>query len=220
MALVYGLDGIRQRSYRVWLIYPDSGSTGWGSGKSLSEFVTDINRCIGIFQYASAFEKFNDLVSATADIVEYSEKLGECRKDSITLTAEDGESVDGNEIGTIILGKNCSFSCELLNATPANINTLYADIEAQTPFYIILEEVDGRTKMWPTSVDPEDDVESTDTHEIIFVGANNAILANIAENHIGGGISTITLSASDTVSKVGDFRVIMDIPYDLDNYGQ
>jgi hypothetical protein len=213
MALVYGLDGIRQRSYRVWLVYPDSGSTGWTGLSLLSEsIIVPITGNIDAYAYASAFSDLSDFIS------DYSEKLGECRKDSIVLTAEDGESVEGNEIGTIILGKNCSFSCELLNATPANINALYADVEAQTPFYILLEEVDGQTKMWPTGKPaPNDYTESNDTHEIIFVGVNNALVANIVENHIGGGISTITLSANDTVAKVSDFRVIIDIPYDLED---
>jgi hypothetical protein len=219
MALVYGLDGIRQRSYRVWLVYPDSGSVGWDGGEqTLSNYITLITDKISVYEYYSAWNDLGYFISAAADIVDYSEKLGECRKDSIVLTAEDGESIEGNEIGTIILGKNCSFSCELLNATPANINTLYSDVEAQTPFYIMLEEVDGQTKMWPTgNPAPNDYIESNDTHEIIFVGVNNALVANIVENHIGGGISTITLSANDTVAKVSDFRVIMDIPYDLDD---
>lgn len=212
MSLVYGLEGIRQRSYKVWIAYPTSGDLGCGVTNLAAEIAT-IQYYVAHYDYELAKDVLATLFS------DYSEKLGECRKDSISLTAEDGDSVDGNEVGTIVLGKNCSFSVELLNATPDNINALQASVDAQAPFYVILEEVDGRVKTWDTGeAAPDDEVVSNDTHEIIFVGVNNALTPSLTENHVGGGISTVTLSASDSVASVEQFRVILDLPYDLKNY--
>lgn len=216
MSLIYGLDGIRQRSYRVWLIYVGSGITG--CGESISPLLTQINVIkdkIASCDYQNAFTELSYILSSNSDISEYSEKLGECRKDSVTLTGEDGDSIEGNELGNIVLGKNCTFSCELLNATPENMDTLSDYVENKTPFYVILEEVDGQTKEW--SDGGTGTITSNDTHEIIFVGVNNALIAGMSENIIGKGISTVTLTAKDTVSKLSDFRVIIDVPYDLDN---
>lgn len=206
MALSYSVDGIRQRNYRVWLLYPEISA--W---TTISAEIDAIKAYIASYKYLSAYSAVGDFLAGT-----YSDKLGECRKDSISLTAEDGETVEGNVAGNIVLGKNCSFTCELLNATPDNINQLVANVESQTPTFIILEEVDGRTVVWPTcEAAPSDTVTSNDTHEIIFVGVNNALVLSMAENHVGGGISTATLTGNDTVARVSDFRVILDIPYDL-----
>lgn len=221
MSLTYGLDGIRQRSYRVWLTYPISGLSGLGSGaiSPLYAYIANIRTFLSTYQFKDAFDVLGDIITGSADGISLvGEKLGECRKDSISLTGEDGDSIEGNEIGTLVLGKNCSFTCELLNTTSDNIAALLADVESQTPFFIVLEEVDGQTKVWATGeVAPNDFVTSYDTHEIIFVGVNNALLASFAENHVGGGISTVTLTANDSVARLSDFRAILDIPYDLDN---
>lgn len=212
MPLTYGLDGIRQRSYRVWLLYPTSGSSGFGNELPFAVLIDKFRTQLSTYQYGTAFTILGETISGAA------QKLGECRKDSIVLTGEDGDSIEGNEVGTLVLGKNCSFACELLNATAANIAELLASVESQTLFYIMLEEVDGQTKVWATGeAAPNDFVTSYDTHEIIFVGVNNALVASFAENHIGGGISTVTLTANDSVARLSDFRAILDIPYDIDN---
>jgi len=214
MALTYSLDGLRQRSYRVWMIYPSSG-TGESGYNNLKEYVENyiIANLIG-YQYGSAFTNLSELLAADTDITDYSERLGECRKDSISLVSEDGNSIEGNEVGTLILDKNCSFAAELLNATPGNIELLNDDVESQVPVYIILEEIDGRTKDWDSTSDP---IKSKDTHEIIFIGINNALILNMVENHVGGGISTVTINGNDTVARISDFRKILDVPYDLED---
>ena len=153
MPLTYGLDGIRQRSYRVWLMYPTSGEIGEG-GNYVSPFATLINGIrtqLSTYQFGTAFITLGDIITGNAAGLSLAaQKLGECRKDSIVLTGEDGDSIEGNEVGTLVLGKNCSFACELLNATAANIAALLADVESQTVFYVVLEEVDGQTKIWAT----------------------------------------------------------------------
>lgn len=219
MPLTYGLDGIRQRSYRVWLLYPTSGSSGFGNELQFAVLIDEFRTQLSTYHYGTAFSLLGDIISGNAAGVSVAaQKLGECRKDSIVLTGEDGDSIEGNEVGTLVLGKNCSFACELLNATAANIAALLASVESQTLFYIVLEEVDGQTKVWATGkAAPDNFVTSYDTHEIIFVGVNNALVASFAENHIGGGISTVTLTANDSVARLSDFRAILDIPYDLDN---
>lgn len=221
MPLTYGLDGIRQRSYRVWLLFPTSGSSGMGSGivNPLSVLIDNIRKQLSTYEFGNAFATLGDIISGNAaGLSGAAQKLGECRKDSIVLTGEDGDSIEGNEVGTLVLGKNCSFACELLNATAANIAELLASVESQTVFYVVLEEVDEQTKVWATGeAAPNDFVTSYDTHEIIFVGVNNALVASFAENHIGGGISTVTLTANDSVARLSDFRAILDIPYDIDN---
>ena len=205
MALTYGTEGIKQKDWKVWLL---DGSQNPNTHASM----LDVKQGVDNKEYGTAFNKLEGLLSA-------SEHLGECRKDSISWSTENGEVVEGNEVGEIVLGKNCSFTVELINATAENINELMSDFDSSR-FFIILEELNGRTKNWATGqATPNDIVESKDTHEIILLGAvGGGSNIYVSESITGGDIPRATITMNDVVPSVGDFRYRFEMPYDLDNY--
>lgn len=205
MALTYGTEGIKQKDWKVWLLD--------GSGPSDHHAVMNkVTSAVNSKKYQNAFNELG--VQLTA-----SEHLGECRKDSISWSTENGEVVEGNEAGEIVLGKNCSFTVELINATVENINELMSNFDSSR-FFIILEELNGRTKNWATNEAPPDDfIESNDTHEIIVLGAVGGSNISVSESITGGDIPRATITMNDVVPSVGDFRYRFEMPYDLDYNG-
>ncbi len=205
MALTYGTEGIKQKDWKVWLL---DGSYQSNPHAGMLDLKTDIDGQA----YFTAFDILGIFLTA-------SEHLGECRKDSISWSTENGEVIEGNEAGEIVLGKNCSFTVELINATAENINELMSDFDGSR-FYIILEELNGRTRNWATGEAPPNDiVESNDTHEIIVLGAVGGSNISVSESITGGDIPRATITMNDVVPSVGDFRYRFEMPYDIeDNY--
>ncbi len=204
MALTYGTEGIKQKDWKVWLLDGSAHPT-------LHNYMKSVNDTIDAKGYGEAFAEL-------AQILANSEHLGECRKDSISWSTENGEVVEGNEVGEIVLGKNCSFTVELINATVENINELMSNFDGSR-FFIILEELNGRTRNWATGqATPNDIVESNDTHEIIVLGAVGGSNISVSESITGGDIPRATITMNDVVPSVGDFRYRFEMPYDLENY--
>ena len=204
MALTYGTEGIKQKDWKVWLV-------GGSAYPTLHNYMKSVNDTIDGKEYNVAFNEFSQVLAN-------SERLGECRKDSISWSTENGEVVEGNEAGEIVLGKNCSFTVELINATVENINELMSNFDGSR-FFIILEELNGRTKNWETGqAVPDDIVESSDTHEIIVLGAVGGSNISVSESITGGDIPRATITMNDVVPSVGDFRYRFEMPYDLEDY--
>lgn len=200
MALTYGTEGIKQKDWKVWLV----------DGSVQPYLHTDVKSNVDHMKYFTAFEELGSFLSN-------SEHLGECRKDSISWSTENGEVIEGNEVGEIVLGKNCSFTVELINATAGNINELMSNFDGSR-FFIILEELNGRTKNWETGGTPPDDIaESKDTHEIISIGAVGGSNISVSESITGGDIPRATITVNDVVASIGDFRYRFEMPYDLPN---
>ena len=201
MALTYGIEGIKQKDWKVWLL-------NGGHQSNPHAGMLDVTSAVNSKEYQNAFNKLGVLLAA-------SEHLGECRKDSISWSTENGEVIEGNEAGEIVLGKNCSFTVELINATAGNINELMSNFDGSR-FFIILEELNGRTKNWATNeVAPDDIVESKDTHEIIVLGAVGGSNISVSESITGGDIPRATITMNDVVPSIGDFRYRFEMPYDL-----
>ena len=205
MALTYGIEGIKQKDWKVWLL------DGSYTSEPHAEMAT-IKSYVDTKFYESAAVELGVLLTA-------SEHLGECRKDSISWSTENGEVIEGNEAGEIVLGKNCSFTVELINATVENINELMSNFDSSR-FFIILEELNGRTKNWATNeVAPGDIIESNDTHEIIVLGTIGGSNISVSESITGGDIPRAIITMNDVVPSVGDFRYRFEMPYDLDYNG-
>lgn len=205
MALTYGTEGIKQKDWKVWLY-----SGGYKDYPHAGTFVA--KGAVDNKEYQTAFGELGYILSD-------SEHLGECRKDSISWSTENGEVIEGNEAGEIVLGKNCSFTVELINATAGNINELMSNFDGSR-FFIILEELNGRTRNWATNgVAPDDIVESNDTHEIIVLGSIGGSNISVSESITGGDIPRATITMNDVVPSVGDFRYRFEMPYDLQDYG-
>lgn len=201
MALTYGTEGIKQKDWKVWLLHG-------GKYPNIHEYMRSVDDKIDSKGYGDAFNEVSQVLNA-------SEHLGECRKDSISWSTENGEVVEGNEVGEIVLAKNCSFTVELINATAENINELMSNFDGSR-FYIILEELNGRTKNWETLEHPPNNiVESKDTHEIISIGAVGGSNISVSESIAGGDIPRVTITINDIVPSIGDFRYRLEMPYDL-----
>lgn len=174
MALSYGTSGIKQKDYRVYI--QQTAASGVATA---------------VTTYNGAKNKTN-INALIATLIE----LGECRADSIAVTAENGDTIEGNVLGEIVLNKACSMVAELINGTPDNLNAL-ADWDGTAVTVVVIEK---------------------DTH---LVGANptktaiviSGINMSYSENITGGDSIRATVKLSRSVPSVGDFRTIADINF-------
>jgi len=171
MALSYGTDGLKQKSWRVYIAPADT--------VGLDDGFDDILGNIGAV----------GLDAVIALMSEY----GECRDDSIVVTGEDGDSIEGNVAGNIVLNKNCTMSAELINFTPDNISAL-EDLDG-TEVSVLLVEKDSHL------VDPKY------YKTVIIIRHKNM---SYSENITGGDTGKAMITISDTPNKIGKFREICD----------
>lgn len=180
MALTYGTEGIKQKDYRVYI----NSSTADTPGVVATALTT--------YNGSKTQSNINTLIGTLY-------QLGECRADSISVTAENGDTVEGNVLGEIVLNKACSMVAELINATPGNINALAA-LDGVPVTVVVIEK---------------------DTHAIAGPAlAKTAIVINnivmsYSENITGGDSIRATVNLSRNVPTVGDFRSITDITWTL-----
>ena len=205
----YGVAGIRQRHYRVWIAFENAGSGEF-------DFVTAVDALDDMFThiYASPVEYEDaktDLDAAKAAMYH----VGEMRDDSIDVSVQDGDSIEGNEIGKTVLGKSGTFSAELINSTPDIINFLTGLNGHEC--VVMLEEVDNaRLESYDGAM--------LETHEIIVIGNVPAMLAGLTDNvgcsfsfsekATGKNIAISMLNVEKSVSTVRDFRSIEDFRYE------
>ena len=169
MALSYGSEGIKQKDYQVYI--------GQYNG--------------AIKTAADAYHQNQTKVNVAALETALTE-LGELRADSISVTAENGDTVEGNNIGEIVLNKACAMMAELINATPDNINALAA-LDGQA-VVVMIKEKDARNNK----------------RTVIVI---NNVVMSYSENITGGDIPRASISLSRSVANVGNFRIINDIDY-------
>ena len=169
MALEYGSEGIKQKDYQVYI------------GQYNGAIETAADAYIGMQSKANA-------VSLETALTE----LGELRADSISVTAENGDTIEGNNVGEIVLNKACAMMAELINATPDNINALAA-LDGQA-VVVMIKEKDARNNV----------------RTVIVI---NNVVMSYSENITGGDIPRASISLSRSVANVGNFRIINDIDY-------
>lgn len=208
----YGVAGIRQRHYRVWMAFENAGT-------GEHDFVAAVNALDDMFtaiygenpDYENAKMKFD-----TFKMNAY--HVGEMRADSIDVSVQDGDSIEGNEIGKTVLGKSGTFAAELINSTPEIVDFL-TGLDGHE-CVVLLEEVnDVRLKSYNGAM--------LETHEIIVIGNMPAILAGLTDN-VGGSfhfsekvtgknIAISMLNVERSVSTVREFRSIEDFRYEEPN---
>lgn len=205
----YGVAGIRQRHYRVWMAFENAGPG------ELS-FVDAIDRLDGMF--GSLYDTPVDYETAKSllDLVkENMYHVGEMRADSIDVSVQDGDSIDGNEKGKIVLGKSGTFTAELINSTPEIIEFL-TGLDGHE-CVIMLEEIDdARLESYDGAM--------LETHEIIVIGNVPAMLAGLTDNvgcsfsfsekAAGKNIVISTINVEKSISTVKEFRSIEDLRYE------
>ncbi len=206
MALNYGVLGIRQRDYRVYIAF-ESQLTALCA--ELASFFEDYNSGA----YDAAYGHLQTIMASKMT------HIGEMRKDSIDVSIADGDSVEGNEIGKFVMSKTGTFSCELINATPDNKNAL-ANADSQEAIIMLVEIGDNRIENF------NDAGAFFELHEIVFVGNMESIINGLdsgvggsfsySEKDTGGTIPTSTISIEKKVPNAASFRKIIDQPYDYD----
>ena len=169
MALEYGSEGIKQKDYQVYI-----GKYADGVKTAADEYIITQNK------------------TTAAALQTALNELGELRADSISVTAENGDTVEGNNIGEIALNKACAMMAELINATPDNINALAA-LDGQA-VVVMIKEKDARNNK----------------RTVIVI---NNVVMSYSENITGGDIPRASISLSRNVANVGNFRIINDIDY-------
>lgn len=171
MALTYGTSGIKNKSYRVYLAEADT---------------------YGLDAELDAIIGAPDTGSLDAAITLMSE-FGECRDDSITVVGEDGETIQGNVVGNIVINKACSFSAELINSTPDNIDAI--------------EALDG-IAVSVLLVEKDSHMDGVTEKKLAIIIKNKNL--SYTENITGGDTGRGTISLSSSPRKIDDFRTIVD----------
>ena len=178
MALSYGTEGIKQKNWVLWLL------------KSSAAAQADYRDFVDTHNVSNLYDLFN--IYAT-DVIGH---IGELRNDSVSLTAENGDTVEGNIVGEITINKVCALNAELINATIENCNELAAyDGLPVIAMMFDSENVDG--DFFP------------------LVGATCIVVQgatlNYNETVTGGDIVRATISLSKNPSRVDDFRKIFEV---------
>jgi hypothetical protein len=205
----YGVAGIRQRHYRVWIAFENAGSGEF-------DFVNAIDKLDDMFTFLYDTPiNYTDAKLALDGVRQNMYHVGEMRADSIDVSVQDGDSIEGNEIGKTVLGKSGTFSAELINSTPDIINFLTGLNGHEC--VVMLEEVDNaRLESYDGAM--------LETHEIIVIGNVPAMLAGLTDN-VGGSfsfsekatgknIAISMLNVEKSVSTVKEFRSIEDVRYE------
>lgn len=173
MPLSYGTDGIKQKDWRVYVGLANTSG---------------LQAAIGNYISAKTKSNLDTIIALLAE-------LGECRRDSIEANIADGDSVEGNVMGKVVLNKTGSFTAELINSTPANIAALEVlDGQACT---VVMYERDTHTQNGSGSYK---------TAELI----NNFVLS-YSEAAKGGDSTRATVSMEKNVANPSAFRTLADI---------
>lgn len=208
----YGIAGIRQRHYRVWMAFENAGTGEY-------DFVGAVDALDDMFTHIyDENPNYEDAKAKLDTFKEFAYHVGEMRADSIDVSVQDGESIDGNEKGKIVLGKLGTFTAELINSTPEIVDFL-TGLDGHECVVLLEEVSDVRLKSYNGAM--------LETHEIIVIGNMPAILAGLTDN-VGGSfhfsekvtgknIAISMLNVERSVSTVREFRSIEDFKYEEHN---
>ena len=210
--VIYGRKGIRNRDYKVWINF--SGMTEADGELDYIQAIDAISRTYGkITESPPDYENALTALNATKELMYH---IGEMRADSIDLTIEDGDSIEGNIAGKVVLGKSGKFVTELINSTPEILNWL-SERDGEECI-VMLEEINDKRLV-------SYDGAMLETHEIIFICNMPAIAAGLtdnvgvvfgfAEKETGNGTITSTINLEKTVAYASMFRKICDFQYEL-----
>lgn len=206
MPVTYGSSGVLAKDYKVWIFL--AGVT------ACENLITEYLAANNYSNDISFFSRYQILKSRTAspyhllrtlpETNAYFLEVGECRKDSIDNMIENGDTINGNNAGEIVLNVSGTFTAELMNATVDNIVALQNTYGGKL-CHIILTEINTHYGINEIG-DPWTSKDSFSTAILI-----RNVTPKISEKHVGGGVSIITLSVSKNVPTADDFREIYDV---------
>ena len=178
MALSYGTEGIRQKNWVLWLFKSSAAAN-----QTYRDFVDT-----HLLEHLTDF--FSDY---PAEVIGH---IGELRSDSVSLTAENGDTVEGNIVGEITINKVCALNAELINATIENCNEL-AQYDGLPVIAMMFDQENVNNKFLPDA------------------GATCIVVEDVTLNYnemvTGGDIVRATISLSKNPSRVDDFRRIFKV---------
>lgn len=172
MALTYGMN-VKQKDYNVHI--------GLAS-------TTNLSTAIATFTGTQNKTNWDAITSKLS-------RLGELRADSISVTAENGDTVEGNNVGEIVLNKACAMAAEMLNTTAANLAEL-----------LLLDGASVTVTLTESGTHAIDGSGSYKTCILI-----NGIVMSYTENITGGDIPRASISLSRNVGSVTEFRKVYDV---------
>lgn len=177
MALSYGTEGVKQKNWVLWLFKPSMAA----------------DSAYGDFVSTHGASAFSTVIGNQENVIGM---LGELRNDSVSLTAENGDTVEGNIVGEITINKVCALNAELINATIENCNEL-ATYDGRQVIAVMFdsENINGYFEPKPGATC------------IVVDGAT----LNYNETVTGGDIVRATISLSKNPSRVDDFRKIFEV---------
>lgn len=178
MALSYGTEGIKQKNWVLWLF-----KSSMAAAIEYSTFLD--NNDVESFRFIIANNE-TEVIGV----------LGELRNDSVSLTAENGDTVEGNIVGEITINKACALNAELINATIENCNELAT--HDGLPVIAVMF-----------------DSENVNGDFVPIAGATCIVVdsatLNYNETVTGGDIVRATISLSKSPSRVDEFRKIFEV---------
>lgn len=212
ISLKTGTSGIKPRNYRVFL--------------ATNDYNFDFPQILDKLRIAgeeAGFFIYNDAHTALSEALALMVEVGECRSDSIDLSLEDGESIEGNTLGKVVLGKSGSFSAELINATPDNINQLSL-LDGKEAIIILVET--NTSPVFFKSGEYHDHLLSLNGYNVLFVcdfdaivnGATTGIGSNLTVTNkiTGNGSSIVSISINNNYNNASSFRKFVDFGIDIE----
>lgn len=185
MALSYGLTGTKQKDWMMFVF-----NTG-----IMSNFPYDYvsGNYLPAMQIAIAIFDSSDVMLEN--------HLGELRADSISLTGDNGDTIEGNIVGEITLNKAVSLTAELINATVDNANQL-SKLDGQPVSVFLFEKFDVNY--------PNDNFTDwlTDTARNKTLIVIPETILRYSESITAGDITRGTVKFSKTTGKIRDFRQV------------
>lgn len=177
ITLTSGIDAVQAKEYRVYIqSYPTDGL-----------YVDTTGAMKTLMTAGAAFGSLQPVLNLMTEV-------GELRSDSIEIMTEDGNTIEGNISGEIVLDKNGTMNMELINCTLANMNALAAN--DRTRVTILLVEKDSHL------------VGGTAKKTVIAI---EGLTLKYNESIKGKDVIRGTLSVKKSVPTIANFRRINEV---------
>lgn len=184
MALSYGLTGTKQKDWMMFV------------------FNTDIMANFPYDEVSGNDLPVAELIDAIFDSNDFilENHLGELRADSISLTGDNGDTIEGNIVGEITLNKAVSLTAELINSTVDNANQL-SKLDGQPVSVFLFEKFEmGSLNTFGTWF-------RLNIKNKTLIVIPETIL-RYSESITAGDITRGTVKFSKTTGKIRDFRQV------------
>lgn len=173
---------IQKRDLQVY-VCPMASSIEVTEGVTILDTVKDVDTAEGIKTLISGTEVDGEKVFY---------QVGELLRDSITKTIGEGNSVEGNTLGKIVIDKSCELAMTLININKEVLDTL--------------ESLDGKTVCFLTYYKGRATDGSEDEAEFFI---DMPFVYN--ETMTGGEVGSVPISVKKEIVAVSDFSILLPV---------